>query len=102
MFIRPVGPVVHPAQRPAGRPLLRGLLARGAYVWNGGEASRQAAPPPAGPAEAAAPPASELSPTAAPPGNLADQLARLSDLAREGLLTAEEFASAKSRLLGGG
>ncbi|MGW5343653.1 hypothetical protein, partial [Streptomyces sp. NPDC004050] len=34
MFIRPVGPVVHPAQRPAGRPLLRGILARGAYVWD--------------------------------------------------------------------
>ncbi|GGS97747.1 MULTISPECIES: SHOCT domain-containing protein [Streptomyces] len=34
MFIRPVGTVVHPARRPAGRPLLRGLLARGAYVWD--------------------------------------------------------------------
>ncbi|MFD9406700.1 SHOCT domain-containing protein [Streptomyces sp. NPDC059989] len=30
MFIRPVGVTVHSAQRPAGHPLLRGLLARAA------------------------------------------------------------------------
>ncbi|WP_030709766.1 SHOCT domain-containing protein [Streptomyces sp. NRRL F-2580] len=30
MFIRPMGPTVRPAQRPAGHPLLRGLLARAA------------------------------------------------------------------------
>ncbi|MDD9378864.1 hypothetical protein M8Z33_19805 [Streptomyces sp. ZAF1911] len=34
MFIRPIGSVVNPSQRPSGHPLLRGILARGAYVWD--------------------------------------------------------------------
>ncbi|QES48259.1 hypothetical protein DEJ50_10970 [Streptomyces venezuelae] len=95
MFIRPVGDVVHPAERAAGRPLLRGLLARGAYVWDGGEAGRAAAAAAAAAAAPSPPPAV----AAAGPGELADQLGRLADLAREGLLTAEEFSAAKSRLL---
>ncbi|MER5930119.1 SHOCT domain-containing protein [Streptomyces sp. NPDC002054] len=90
MFIRPVGDVVHPAERAAGRPLLRGLLARGAYVWDGGEAGHAAA--------VAAPPAAAPAAPAVQ-AELADQLGRLADLAREGLLTPEEFTAAKSRLL---
>ncbi|MET9700622.1 SHOCT domain-containing protein [Streptomyces sp. NPDC006529] len=86
MFIRPVHAAARPAERPPGRPLLRGLLARGAYVWEGGEPARGAA--------ATAP----LSPRAAA---LAGRLERLAALAREGLLTPEEFAAAKARLLEG-
>ncbi|MFF5445017.1 SHOCT domain-containing protein [Streptomyces sp. NPDC012888] len=89
MFIRPVGAVVRPAERVAGRPLLRGLLARGAYVWDGGPGPAAAPPPPPPPAAAGPPPASDL----------ADQLTRLADLAQDGLLTPEEFTAAKSRLL---
>lgn len=48
MFIRPVGTTVHAATRPAGRPLLRGLLVRAA----GAEAG--AADTEAGAADAAA------------------------------------------------
>jgi hypothetical protein len=46
------------------------------------------------PAPAAAPPA------AAEPWTLADQLRGLADLRDQGLLTDEEFAAAKARLLG--
>ncbi|MGW6859018.1 hypothetical protein [Streptomyces xanthophaeus] len=38
MFIRPVGPTVHPASRPPGHPLLRGLLARAAGAAEAPEA----------------------------------------------------------------
>ncbi|MFG2295561.1 SHOCT domain-containing protein [Streptomyces sp. NPDC048603] len=173
MFIRPMGAVVHPAEREPGRPLLRGLLARGAYVWDGGPppppaaAPGEPAPPvpwasagagededegeggsfpeppeagfapggadagtdagagrpvgpvgpvgpgagaPAGagagvPAGAAAgAPTTGAGPAAAgaaavPVHDLTDQLHRLAELAREGLLTPEEFSAAKSRLL---
>lgn len=34
MFIRPIGSVVNPSRRPSGSPLLRGILAGGAYVWD--------------------------------------------------------------------
>jgi hypothetical protein len=47
------------------------------------------------PAPAAAPP-----PAAAEPWTLADQLRGLADLRDQGLLTDEEFAAAKARLLG--
>ncbi|MDJ0379316.1 SHOCT domain-containing protein [Streptomyces sp. G-G2] len=85
MFIRPVHAVARPAERPPGRPLLRGLLARGAYVWEGGEPARGLPAPPLSPAAAA----------------LAGRLDRLASLAREGLLTPEEFTAAKARLLEG-
>ncbi|WP_330298564.1 SHOCT domain-containing protein [Streptomyces sp. NBC_00503] len=122
MFIRPIGSVVNPAQRPAGNPLLRGILKRGAYVWD------TARPQPA--ASAAAPAASHAAPAAtssavssavspvpsaaasasgprssgpaAAGAELTDQLTRLAALAREGLLTPEEFSTAKARLLGPG
>lgn len=127
MFIRPVGAVVHPAEREPGRPLLRGLLARGAYVWDGGavvpsavgagagagpavpplawaaadaeaEAEVEAAP---APAPASPEPAGAGAGAGPVPGqhDLTDQLHRLAELAREGLLTPEEFGLAKSRLL---
>ncbi|MFJ9642575.1 SHOCT domain-containing protein [Streptomyces sp. NPDC101206] len=140
MFIRPVGPVVHPAQRPAGRPLLRGILARGAYVWDAAQLpvrpaqhdADAAGPPPfagaAGDAEAPAAPATAeavdtgeeahagaevgagagAGPGAGPSpepaaanagGALTAHLTQLAALAREGLLTPEEFTAAKSRLL---
>ncbi|AXE22975.1 SHOCT domain-containing protein [Streptomyces globosus] len=127
MFIRPVGTVVHPARRPAGRPLLRGLLARGAYVWDAAQAPHRAPdhgprptpwqpgrPAPAepdsaapAPAPAPAPPPADSAPTPPGPGpavpaggsDLAASLAQLAALAREGLLTPEEFSAAKARLL---
>ncbi len=54
------------------------------------------APPPAAPAPAPAP-------AAAPPeagDDLMDQLERLADLKAEGMLSDEEFAAAKAKLLG--
>ncbi len=131
MFIRPVGPVVHPARRPAGHPLLRGILARGAYVWDVAQipaeapeeeaevpeeeaeaeaeaearAAEEAPPPAAWPTRPAGPAGREpqSGPGAAPgPGAGTDfmvRLTQLADLVREGLLTPEEFAAAKARLL---
>ncbi|MET9854402.1 SHOCT domain-containing protein [Streptomyces sp. NPDC006450] len=127
MFIRPIGSVVNPSQRPSGHPLLRGILARGAYVWDAahhpaaapqphpepqdGTAPAPAAPPGAAPAPsarrepAAARPAPHPGPAAPgplPPGaDLTDRLTQLAALAREGLLTPEEFSAAKARLLAG-
>ncbi|MBT2448216.1 SHOCT domain-containing protein [Streptomyces sp. ISL-43] len=135
MFIRPIGSIVYPSQRPSGRPLLRGILARGAYVWDAAQrppetphapagtdpgAVRGATPgtapsPPAASADHPAPAASRKATAdrpAAPGGSgagapaaagadLTDRLTRLADLAREGLLTPEEFSAAKARLLAG-
>ncbi|PZF81300.1 SHOCT domain-containing protein [Jiangella anatolica] len=63
------------------------------------EEQAMAAPP----AAAAAPPAAAPAPPAAAPqagDSLADQLDRLADLKAQGVLTDEEFAAAKARLLG--
>ncbi|MFI5760287.1 SHOCT domain-containing protein [Streptomyces sp. NPDC051563] len=138
---------MNPSLRPSGRPLLRGILARGAYVWDAAQRPATAAaapqpqdgtpPPPASPAAppstrpgppAAAPgpapgayPAPAPAPPAAPSGrrepaaarpaprpgpvpaspgaDLTDRLTQLAALAREGLLTPEEFSAAKARLL---
>ncbi|MCP3756952.1 SHOCT domain-containing protein [Streptomyces sp. TBY4] len=145
MFIRPIGSVVNPSLRPAGHPLLRGLLARGAYVWDASQ-HPVAAPTPhpqdtpgagtaPGPGTASGPdprsgagsgpgPGSGTAPAAGPsarresaaarpgppagrgvpgpvsPGaELTDRLTQLASLAREGLLTPEEFSTAKARLL---
>lgn len=132
MFIRPIGSVVNPSQRPSGHPLLRGILARGAYVWDAAQhpaavaapqphdgtapaAAPDAAPhthpgpapsPPAAPSARREPTAAHPAPHAGPgpasPGaDLTDRLTQLAALAREGLLTPEEFSAAKARLLAG-
>ena len=54
-------------------------------------------PPPAAPG--AAPPVTSAPAAAAPEPPLADQLARLGELRAQGILTDEEFAAAKARLL---
>ncbi|WP_053202629.1 SHOCT domain-containing protein [Jiangella muralis] len=60
------------------------------------QAMAQPAPQPAPPAPAPAP-----APEAPAEDSLADQLARLADLKAQGVLTDEEFAAAKARLLTG-
>lgn len=143
MFIRPVGVTVRAVDRPAGRPLLRGLLARAA----GATAQGAAEPAPRGllgravraaedaghpgrvewhpEPEPEPEPEPDLEPEpepegepgpwppdpdgpgepppapAAPPTALVAELTQLADLAREGLLTPEEFTAAKARLLRG-
>ncbi|KMO98721.1 SHOCT domain-containing protein [Streptomyces roseus] len=102
MFIRPIGTRVEPADRPTGRPLLRGLLSRATGT---GAAVPEAPAPESGTTGAPGPPArtSTAPPDAAPPGTphqgLASELAQLANLAREGLLTPQEFKEAKARLL---
>ncbi|MFB7464493.1 hypothetical protein ACFCZ1_13520 [Streptomyces sp. NPDC056224] len=132
------------ADRPAGRPLLRGLLARAVGAtegtvradaprhgvrWTpagvvepaGAEAAwvepaeaepagagpepvesvgREREPEPPAGASPAAPPGTPPGGTA-PPAGLVAELRQLADLAREGLLTPEEFTTAKGRLLRG-
>ncbi|WP_405712465.1 hypothetical protein OG264_26015 [Streptomyces xanthophaeus] len=124
MFIRPVGPTVHPASRPQGHPLLRGLLARAAGAADAPGGAGGADTPhavdtayAADAADAADAPGSlapeprpatarpkqpQPHPTPAPQGGLAAELAQLAALAHEGHLTPEEFTTAKARLLGGG
>ncbi|MEV6679553.1 SHOCT domain-containing protein [Streptomyces erythrochromogenes] len=147
MFIRPMGVTVRAANRPAGSPLLRGLLARasGAAQESAG-AVRPEEPPHRGllarGVRAAEPelveepepglldehedepepepePDYEPEPETEPepmdaaywdthpepgpaaPAGLAAELRQLADLAREGLLTPQEFTTAKARLLNG-
>jgi hypothetical protein len=58
-------------------------------------------PPPAPPPPAPPPPAPAPAAAAAPAGDdVSAQLQRLSDLKNQGVLTDEEFAAAKARLLG--
>ncbi|MFD5512498.1 hypothetical protein ACFWIB_32675 [Streptomyces sp. NPDC127051] len=127
MFIRPVGTRVDPARRPTGRPLLQGLLTRaaGRPAAESSDSETAGAEPtgPAGPgAEAAgaqtagpaaagreAAPAKTTAPGSrtttgggqpmTPPTGLATELAQLANLAKEGLLTPQEFKEAKTRLL---
>ncbi|MEU9161763.1 SHOCT domain-containing protein [Streptomyces sp. NPDC048424] len=137
MFIRPMGVTVRPAQRPAGHPLLRGLLARAAGAAEdtagavgppgaargglparevrAGESPGADAPAEREPGTEPEPEPAEVAdvaveaadtrtgpPTAAPPQTpLVAELRQLADLAREGLLTPEEFTEAKARLLHG-
>ncbi|WP_327264427.1 hypothetical protein OG444_25935 [Streptomyces sp. NBC_01232] len=139
MFIRPMGVTVSAANRPAGHPLLRGLLARAAGAAEASRASqawertagavtpaeplpgaqpepREPAGPDAGP-EPGADPGSEsgvtIRPDTTPPAGpatpagpgasagLVAELTQLAVLAREGLLTPQEFTAAKARLLRG-
>lgn len=63
-----------------------------AYQQDMYQQQAQQAPPPPPPAPAAAPVAAEETP--------ADQIARLGELKAQGLLTDEEFAAAKAKVLG--
>ncbi|MGW7462096.1 SHOCT domain-containing protein [Streptomyces sp. NPDC054797] len=143
MFIRPVGVTVRSADRPAGRPLLQGLLARAAgsaqdaavadeprhgVRWHPAERIVRTEPrhepepepepeldlepepdlePGPEPGEWLEAGFSEFPPPGAPSGGpaprtgLVVELTQLAALAREGLLTPEEFATAKARLLRG-
>ncbi|MFE9465030.1 hypothetical protein ACFYNW_15390 [Streptomyces virginiae] len=129
MFIRPMGVTVHAANRPAGAPLLRGLLARASgTAQDTAGAVRPDEPPhrvlPARSVRAAEPEPSDApepdpmdepepidalywdtdtrpEPGPTPPAGLAAELRQLADLAREGLLTPQEFTTAKARLLNG-
>jgi hypothetical protein len=58
----------------------------------------QATAPAAAPA--AAPVAAAPAPAAAPEADLMDQLQKLGDLKAQGILTEEEFAAQKAKLLG--
>ena len=99
-----------------GRPSLLGrtaqtaartaVIAGTATVVSGKVAARQAgaaAPPPAAAPEPAAPPPA-AAPVAAAPGGLTDdaigKLQKLADLRAAGVLTEEEFATQKARILG--
>ncbi|MEW2586474.1 SHOCT domain-containing protein [Streptomyces virginiae] len=135
MFIRPIGVTVRAANRPAGSPLLRGLLARA----SGTAPDTAGAVRPDGPPHGALParslrtaepepmdepepepmdePEPDLmdepepvdalywdtdthpEPAPTPPTGLVAELRQLADLAREGLLTPQEFTTAKARLL---
>jgi len=99
--------------RRIGRPGLIGTAARTAVIAGtaqatmGAVASRQAraaqaqaAPPPAAPApQPVAPPPPAAAP-AAPGNDLIAQLERLAQLQAAGVLSPEEFAAAKAKLLG--
>ncbi|MFB6806788.1 SHOCT domain-containing protein [Streptomyces sp. NPDC056387] len=100
MFIRPIGTRVEPARRPSGHPLLAGLLSRAAGHPPGPPPPQTPQTPQAEPAEPA--PGAEARPAARPggtTGGLAAELAQLAELAREGVLTPQEFKEAKTRLL---
>ncbi|MFD7789354.1 hypothetical protein ACFV4Q_40715 [Streptomyces nojiriensis] len=131
MFIRPMGVTVRAANRPPGHPLLRGLLARaseaaeptagsvgatgptiadapagtpdraGAQVERPATGAPVEAPPePPQPDEPEPGPGPAIPPGPAPAGLVAE-LTQLAGLAREGLLTPQEFTTAKARLLRG-
>lgn len=104
--LRPIRPMR--VMRPVGAPLVRGLVVGGAAyaagrsVANGrrneqdqNEAIAELQAQQAGPPVQAAPAAP------AAPADIADKLARLGRMVQQGLLTPEEFATAKARLLGG-
>ncbi|MFJ2591722.1 SHOCT domain-containing protein [Streptomyces erythrochromogenes] len=141
MFIRPMGVTVRAANRPAGSPLLRGLLARasGTAQETAGavrpeepphrglltrgvraaepELAEEPEPDPLDEPEPDPDPDYEPEPEPEPmeavywdthpepgpaaPAGLAAELRQLADLAREGLLTPQEFTTAKARLLNG-
>ncbi|GGQ13907.1 MULTISPECIES: SHOCT domain-containing protein [Streptomyces] len=127
MFIRPMGVTVRAANRPAGSPLLRGLLARASGTAPDTAGAVRPDEPPHGalpartlrtaepePMEEPEPdlmdepePIDALywdtdthpEPGPTPPTGLVAELRQLADLAREGLLTPQEFTTAKARLL---
>ncbi|MGW6706034.1 SHOCT domain-containing protein [Streptomyces sp. NPDC054956] len=110
MFIRPVGVTVRAARRRPGRPLLRGLLTRAAGAVEETEPPYEAEPEPEEPEFTEPEPEPEEAPGLhaedeprhegpAPSAGLVAELRQLADLAREGLLTPQEFTTAKARLL---
>ncbi|MEV7519734.1 hypothetical protein [Streptomyces sp. NPDC091371] len=136
MFIRPVGVTVRSADRPAGHPLLRGLLAQATGTGTGtvdvdgprhgvrwrttgpiepevvpeveAEEVREVVPEVGAAAPLVeeersepAPVAEPAHPEGAPADALVAALTQLAALAREGLLTPQEFTTAKARLLRG-
>jgi hypothetical protein len=62
--------------------------------------AQQAAPAAPAPAPAPAPPAAAQAPAAEPSSSLMDELGKLADLKAAGVLSDEEFAAAKAKLLG--
>ncbi|MEU1072405.1 SHOCT domain-containing protein [Streptomyces sp. NPDC005878] len=92
MFIRPARAAATPVERPAGTPLLRGLLV-------GGPRPARPAPDSAAPAPDSAAPAPD-SAARVPDAALVGLLSQLGELAQQGVLTSEEFTAAKARLLG--
>ncbi|KQV13351.1 hypothetical protein ASE03_14315 [Kitasatospora sp. Root187] len=99
--MRPIRPIR--AVRPTGAPLIRGLVVGGAAYAAGrsvarssrNEQDQNAAIADLQAQQAAPPPAYQL--PALP--DLASKLTELGQMVQQGLLTAEEFAIAKARLL---
>ena len=101
-------PRMRPVRRPVGAPLLRGAIV-GGTAYHLGKRAAEGAEREARQDQAIAdlqqqpapPPAPEPAPAAAGGGDITAKLARLGDMAQQGLLTPEEFTAAKARLLGG-
>ncbi len=101
-------PRMRPVRRPVGAPLLRGAIV-GGTAYHLGKRAAEGAEREAGQDQAIAdlqqqpapPPAPAPAPAAAGGGDITAKLARLGDMAQQGLLTPEEFTAAKARLLGG-
>lgn len=99
---------LRPVVRPVGAPLLRGAIVGGTAYAVGKHAANNARQEQDQNAAiqdlqaqqvAARQPVYEAPPAPAG-GNVTDELARLGQLQQQGLLTPEEFAAAKARLLG--
>jgi len=92
-------------RRPVARTVARTAVVAGtATAVSGNVARRQAArQAPAEPAPAPPPPAAAAPPAAAPPpapaADPTEQLTKLAALKQQGLLTDEEFATQKAKLL---
>ncbi|MFJ8046211.1 SHOCT domain-containing protein [Kitasatospora sp. NPDC096147] len=110
--MRPIRPVR--VVRPVGAPLVRGLVVGGAAYAAGRSAARSARDEQDQNAaiadlqaqQAAAAPSSYQAPAPAPapaqaPADVAGKLASLAELVQQGLLTPEEFAAAKAKVLAG-
>ncbi|GAA1171042.1 pyruvate/2-oxoglutarate dehydrogenase complex dihydrolipoamide acyltransferase (E2) component [Kitasatospora gansuensis] len=103
--MRPIRPMR--VVRPVGAPLVRGLVVGGAAYAAGRSAARSAqneqdqnAAIADLQAQQAPPPAYQPPPAAAQP-DLTSRLTELGQMVQQGLLTPEEFATAKARLLAG-
>jgi hypothetical protein len=114
--MRPIRPIR--GVRPVGAPLVRGLVVGGAAYAAGRSSARSAqneqsqnaaiadlqaqqALPPGYQQPAYQPPPAPVQPAPAQP-DLASRLTELGQMVQQGLLTPEEFATAKARLLASG